>query len=59
MRPKKCVGGASGGQGSSRGRIEELSIRGFTLVTCVVGMRWKRGEKSTEKNRDSRFLYIL
>ena len=29
MRPKKCVGGASGGQGSSRGRIEELSIRGF------------------------------
>ena len=24
-------------------------MRGFTRVTCVVGMRWKRGEKSTEK----------
>ena len=27
------------------------------MVRCVVGMRWKRGEKSTEKKRDSR-LYI-
>ena len=29
---------------------------GLIMVMCAVGMRWKRGEKSVEKKRDSRFF---